>query len=222
MRRGRARRGVAALAALQRRAPARGRHDGARRATARRLVSIDFAAFGPGALDVARRRHRPLDERQRARAHRHRRRRLVRLRPRSSATRRSAAFDAPGATPYYCVLHPFMRGEVDVHRVLLDAPTEPRRAGPAVHAARALRAAPGHEPCAIEARHAAPGSRPPPRPPSRPTARSRRDVTPAPRRPTAPSPAPTRARRCRCSCSTASHRDRRSTRGAPRGRDSRA
>lgn len=33
-------------------------------------------------------------------------------------------FDAPGAQPYYCTLHPFMRGEVDVHRVLLSAPTE--------------------------------------------------------------------------------------------------
>jgi plastocyanin len=33
-------------------------------------------------------------------------------------------FDEVGAVPYYCSLHPFMTGEVDVHPVLLDAPTE--------------------------------------------------------------------------------------------------
>jgi plastocyanin len=33
-------------------------------------------------------------------------------------------FDTPGAEPYYCTLHPFMRGEVDVHQILLTAPTE--------------------------------------------------------------------------------------------------
>jgi plastocyanin len=37
----------------------------------------------------------------------------------------SHEFDAPGTTQYYCVLHPFMRGEVDVYNVLLAAPTEP-------------------------------------------------------------------------------------------------
>jgi plastocyanin len=36
-------------------------------------------------------------------------------------------FDQPGTIGYYCRLHPFMTGEVDVHPVLLDAPTE--RAG---------------------------------------------------------------------------------------------
>ncbi|MEA2250541.1 MAG: hypothetical protein QOJ82_712 [Solirubrobacteraceae bacterium] len=36
----------------------------------------------------------------------------------------SFRFDTPGAVPYYCMIHGFMRGEVDVHRVLLDAPTE--------------------------------------------------------------------------------------------------
>jgi hypothetical protein len=30
---------------------------------------------------------------------------------------------------YYCMLHPFMRGEVDVHNVLLAAPTEPGAPG---------------------------------------------------------------------------------------------
>jgi plastocyanin len=37
----------------------------------------------------------------------------------------SHEFDTPGATQYYCVVHPFMRGEVDVYNVLLAAPTEP-------------------------------------------------------------------------------------------------
>jgi plastocyanin len=41
----------------------------------------------------------------------------------------SHEFDAPGAVPYYCVLHPFMRGEIDVHDVLLAAPTEPGAPG---------------------------------------------------------------------------------------------
>jgi len=37
----------------------------------------------------------------------------------------SHEFDAPGAMPYYCSIHPFMRGEVDVHSLLLDAPSAP-------------------------------------------------------------------------------------------------
>jgi len=41
----------------------------------------------------------------------------------------SHEFDAPGAVQYYCILHPFMRGEVDVHNVLLSAPTEPGAPG---------------------------------------------------------------------------------------------
>jgi len=31
-------------------------------------------------------------------------------------------FDQAGTVTYYCSLHPFMRGEIDVHDVLLDAP----------------------------------------------------------------------------------------------------
>jgi plastocyanin len=31
-------------------------------------------------------------------------------------------FPAPGVVGYYCQLHPFMRAEVDVHRLILDAP----------------------------------------------------------------------------------------------------
>ncbi|MGZ6680547.1 MAG: hypothetical protein ACXVFK_10090 [Solirubrobacteraceae bacterium] len=38
-------------------------------------------------------------------------------------------FDAVGANPYYCRIHSFMRGEVDVYRVLLDAPKEPTGPG---------------------------------------------------------------------------------------------
>jgi plastocyanin len=34
------------------------------------------------------------------------------------------ALDAPGVVPYYCKVHPSMRGEVGVHRLLLDAPGE--------------------------------------------------------------------------------------------------
>jgi plastocyanin len=33
-------------------------------------------------------------------------------------------FDQVGAIPYYCRLHSFMRGEVDVHRLLLDMPRD--------------------------------------------------------------------------------------------------
>jgi hypothetical protein len=35
------------------------------------------------------------------------------------------AFDHPGTALYYCRIHPFMRGEVVVHSVLLTAPAEP-------------------------------------------------------------------------------------------------
>jgi plastocyanin len=38
-------------------------------------------------------------------------------------------FDTPASVPYYCTLHPFMRGEVDVHRVLLRPPAEPGAPG---------------------------------------------------------------------------------------------
>jgi plastocyanin len=38
-------------------------------------------------------------------------------------------FDTPGDVAYYCQLHPSMRGDIAVHRVLLDAPKEPAGAG---------------------------------------------------------------------------------------------
>lgn len=41
----------------------------------------------------------------------------------------SHEFDTPGAISYYCRIHPFMRGEVDVFRVLLDTPTAPASTG---------------------------------------------------------------------------------------------
>jgi plastocyanin len=41
----------------------------------------------------------------------------------------SHRFDAPGAAAYYCRIHPSMRGEVDVHRLLLSAPRGPAAAG---------------------------------------------------------------------------------------------
>jgi plastocyanin len=50
----------------------------------------------------------------------------ARLLPRGSFSRR---FDAPGTATYFCTLHTFMRGEVDVHTVLLDAPAEPGAPG---------------------------------------------------------------------------------------------
>jgi plastocyanin len=36
----------------------------------------------------------------------------------------SHRFDAAGVVAYYCQIHPFMRAEVDVHRLLLEAPRD--------------------------------------------------------------------------------------------------
>ena len=41
----------------------------------------------------------------------------------------SHRFDTAGVVAYYCKLHPVMRGEVDVHNVLLTAPSEPGAPG---------------------------------------------------------------------------------------------
>jgi plastocyanin len=50
----------------------------------------------------------------------------------------SQRFDVPGDYQYYCQIHPFMRGEVDVHRLLLTTPSEPAAPGrPFVLAGRA-------------------------------------------------------------------------------------
>jgi plastocyanin len=47
----------------------------------------------------------------------------------SSSNSFRQTFDAPASVPYYCTLHPYMRGEVDVHRVLLRPPAEPGAPG---------------------------------------------------------------------------------------------
>jgi plastocyanin len=62
----------------------------------------------------------------------------------------SHRFDAAGTERYYCSLHVFMRGAVDVHRVLLGAPTEPGTPGHpyALHGRAAL---PSGSTVAIEA-----------------------------------------------------------------------
>lgn len=41
----------------------------------------------------------------------------------------SHQYDTPGTFAYYCRIHVFMRGEVDVFRVLLDTPTTPASTG---------------------------------------------------------------------------------------------
>lgn len=41
----------------------------------------------------------------------------------------SQTFDTVGTVPYYCRLHSFMRGQVDVARLLLDAPAAPAASG---------------------------------------------------------------------------------------------
>jgi plastocyanin len=38
-------------------------------------------------------------------------------------------FDAPGTYAYHCRLHPYIRGEIDVHALLLDRPTQPGAPG---------------------------------------------------------------------------------------------
>jgi plastocyanin len=39
------------------------------------------------------------------------------------------AFEQPGTVAYYCELHPTMRGDIGVHRVLLSAPRDPAAPG---------------------------------------------------------------------------------------------
>ena len=66
----------------------------------------------------------------------------------------SRTFDAPGTTNYYCSLHTFMRGEVDVHRVLLSAPSEPGAPG-RPYTLRGRAALPAGESVTLEADSAA-------------------------------------------------------------------
>ena len=88
-------------------------------------VSILVAAFGPPHTDVLVGDTCALDEHQRPCAHRE---------PPTAAPGRRAflpgdafthRFDTVSVATYYCVLHPFMRGDVDVHHVLLEVPTKP-------------------------------------------------------------------------------------------------
>lgn len=62
----------------------------------------------------------------------------------------SHRFDTVGAVPYYCMLHPSMRGEVDVSNVLLRPPAEPGAPGRpyVIHGRAAL---PTGSPVSIEA-----------------------------------------------------------------------
>jgi plastocyanin len=59
-------------------------------------------------------------------------------------------FDHEGVVPYYCTLHPFMRGTVTVHDVLLTAPSEPGAPG-RPFAVRGRTALPTGTPITIEA-----------------------------------------------------------------------
>jgi hypothetical protein len=62
----------------------------------------------------------------------------------------SHQFKTPGAVQYYCRIHPFMRGEVDVYDVLLDTPPAAASAGRAFTLTGRAALAPG-SPLAIEA-----------------------------------------------------------------------
>jgi plastocyanin len=59
-------------------------------------------------------------------------------------------FDTPGVATYYCTLHTFMHGEIDVHRVLLSAPGEPGAPG-RPYTLRGRAALPAGESVTIEA-----------------------------------------------------------------------
>jgi plastocyanin len=61
----------------------------------------------------------------------------------------SHRFDDDGSVPYYCKLHVFMRGVVNVRRILLDAPREPGAPGRA-YALRGRAALPAGTPVTIE------------------------------------------------------------------------
>ncbi|MEN3285356.1 MAG: hypothetical protein V7607_6496 [Solirubrobacteraceae bacterium] len=62
----------------------------------------------------------------------------------------SHRFDDAGSVPYYCKLHVFMRGVVNVRRILLDAPREPGAPGRA-YALHGRAALPASTPVTIEA-----------------------------------------------------------------------
>ena len=112
-------------------------------------------------------------------------------------------FEAPGTFAYYCQLHPSMRGDVAVHRLLLGAAKEPAAAGkPYALSGRA--ALPAGSTVSIEAGGAVAA-----------TAKVAEDgtftasVTRRRRRATPRSPAASPRRPCRCWCSTARSAPRR-------------
>ena len=107
------------------------------------------------APERARRRHGDLAQRLAARARRGRRGPQLRLPAAADGRMFEHRFDTPGTYAYLCQLHPTMRGDIAVHRLLLDAAKEP--------------AAPG-KPYALKGRAALPEGA---RSRSRPTASSR-------------------------------------------------
>jgi plastocyanin len=58
-------------------------------------------------------------------------------------------FDAAGVIAYHCTVHPAMRGEIDVRRVLLDAPREPGAPG-APYVLRGRSSLPAGSPVSVE------------------------------------------------------------------------
>lgn len=105
--------------------PASSQHGGEAGAGAAVAVSIGFAAVAPQRLDVVR-GDRVTWTNDSVRTH------TVtaddgafdsgRVVPTSTFSR---TFDAIGETPYHCVLHPFIRGVVAVHTLVLHAPAQP-------------------------------------------------------------------------------------------------
>jgi len=113
-------------------------------------VAIQFAAFSPPAVDV-------LAGDTITWANASVRRHDVAALDRSwdsgtlfSGDRYAHGFETPGSVAYYCTLHPFMRGTVGVHELLLAAPHEPGAPGRpfTLHGRSAL---PAGTPIAIEA-----------------------------------------------------------------------
>jgi plastocyanin len=115
---------AAALAAAMLLIPADGLADGAAP-----RVSIQFGAYAPATIDVligdtvrwsndSTRNHTVTDD---ASAY------DSGLLPPTYAF--AHRFDAPGAFPYHCRLHPYIRGAVDVHELLLDRPEAAAESG---------------------------------------------------------------------------------------------
>jgi plastocyanin len=88
-------------------------------------VTILGTAFAPGAIDVLAGDtvswHNDSVQRHTVTAYDH----SFASAPLFSGDMYDHRFVAAGDYKYFCTIHPFMQGEVDVHRVLLDAPTQP-------------------------------------------------------------------------------------------------